>query len=202
MLRFVIVAVAMVVLPGCQSFYEKNIEGNTNSPYFLVPVDSTITLKQELTIPANRDRIYLVEGQLRRWQDVDVYRPYCMLQVATTKRVPQTVKPAEFVVQKVFQETIYQLALQGPTQVAQLDRDGGVMEYKVVATVMELFSQNEPEVTKMTCGRWELPADMPHITINGIHKQLGGIFELTLATDEMQRNTKMRRSSGGSGLGY
>jgi hypothetical protein len=125
-----------------------------------------------------------------------------MLQVFTVKAVAQTVKPTQFVVQRVFQDTIFQLALQGPVQVAQVDRDGGVMEYRVVVTVMELFSENAPEVIRLTCGRWELPPDMPHVTINDIHKQLGSIFDLTLATKEMQRDTTMRRTSGESRSGY
>ncbi|MFQ5757274.1 MAG: hypothetical protein ACE5H7_14440 [Acidiferrobacterales bacterium] len=202
MLRLTTLAFTVVLLSGCQSFYEKNVQGNLGSPYYRVPVDSRITLKQQLTIPAHRDRIYLVDGQVLRWQDVNIYRPYCMLQVATVKAVAQTVKPTEFVVQRVFQDTIYQLALQGRVQVAQIDKDGGVMEYRVVVTVMELFSENEPEVIRLTCGRWELPPDMPHVTINDIHKQLGSILDLTLATKEMQRDMKMRRTPGGSGSGY
>jgi hypothetical protein len=76
------------------------------------------------------------------------------------------------------------------------------MEYRVVVTVMELFSENAPEVIRLTCGRWELPPDMPHVTINDIHKQLGSIFDLTLATKEMQRDTTLRRTSGESRSGY
>ena len=200
MLRISVVVVVM--LAGCQSFNEKYVQGNLGSPFYLVPVASRITLKQQLTIPAHRDRIYLVDGQVLQWQDVNIYRAYCMLQVFTVKAVAQTVKPTQFVVQRVFQDTIFQLALQGPVQVAQVDRDGGVMEYRVVVTVMELFSENAPEVIRLTCGRWELPADMPHVTINDIHKQLGSIFDLTLATKEMQRDTTLRRTSGESRSGY
>jgi hypothetical protein len=43
---------------------------------------------------------------------------------------------------------------------------------------------------------------MPHVTINDIHKQLGSIFDLTLATKEMQRDTTLRRTSGESRSGY
>ncbi|MEE8512614.1 MAG: hypothetical protein V3S36_08215 [Acidiferrobacterales bacterium] len=202
MLRLITLAFAVVLLSGCQSFNEKHVQGNLGSPFYQVPVASRITLKQQLTIPARRDRIYLVDGQVLQWQDVNIYRAYCMLQVFTVKAVAQTVKPTQFVVQRVFQDTIFQLALQGPVQVAQVDRDGGVMEYRVVVTVMELFSENEPEVIRLTCGRWELPPDMPHVTINDIHKQLGSIFDLTLATKEMQRDTTMRRTSGESRSGY
>ena len=202
MLRLITLAFAVVLLSGCQSFNEKYVQGNLGSPFYQVPVASQITLKQQLTIPARRDRIYLVDGQVLQWQDVNIYRPYCMFQVFTVKAVAQTVKPTQFVVQRVFQDTIFQLALQGPVQVAQVDRDGGVMEYRVVVTVMELFSENAPEVIRLTCGRWELPPDMPHVTINDIHKQLGSIFDLTLATKEMQRDTTLRRTSGESRSGY
>ncbi|MFQ5757272.1 MAG: hypothetical protein ACE5H7_14430 [Acidiferrobacterales bacterium] len=181
MLRISVVVV-VVFLAGCQGYYDRHIYGNEKSPYFKVPVDSRLILNQELAIPANTDRIYFQHGQVRSFQDTNEYLAYCALQIRTRKDTAQSVKPGEFVVEKSYRQTIYQLALRAPLLLAQMDGGGdGVMEYRVMVTIMELLSTSQPDVIRLTCGKWDLPPDAPHITIRDMREELGNIFRLVLA---------------------
>ena len=176
------VVVVGVFLAGCLGYYDRHIYGNEKSPYFKVPVDSRLALDQELIIPANTDRIYFQHGQVRSFQDTNEYLAYCALQMRTRKDTAQTVRPDEFVVEKSYRQTIYQLALGEPLLLAQVGGGGdGVMEYRVMVTIMELLSTSQPDVIRLTCGKWDLPPDAPHITIRDMREELGNIFRLVLA---------------------
>ena len=119
---------------------------------------------------------------MRSFQDTNEYLAYCALQTRTRKDTAQTIKPDEFVVEKNHRQTIYQLALGKPLVLAQMDGGGGgVMGYRVLVTVMELLSTSQPDVTRLTCGKWDLPPDVPHITIRDKREELGNIFRLVLA---------------------
>ncbi|MFQ5993917.1 MAG: hypothetical protein ACE5K1_02385 [Acidiferrobacterales bacterium] len=176
MLRFAIfIAAVSVLLAGCQT-----VVGNENSVYYRVPVDSTLVLTRTVMVPAKHDRIYFRKGKMLTWDQIDQYQPYCVLQLFTKKDVPQTVKPGEFVVQKVYSQTYFQLAQDARVHVARFD-EGGIQEYRVVVTVMELFSNSQPDVLKMKCGKWGLPQDISNVTINMIRQELAGVFSLELA---------------------
>ncbi|GMQ89893.1 MAG: hypothetical protein BMS9Abin10_0228 [Gammaproteobacteria bacterium] len=179
--RIGLVAV-FVFLAGCQTYYDRFVDGNERSPYFEVAVDSKLVLKDRLTIPANTDRVYFQNGRIYTAQDTNEYLAYCMLQTRTRKDTPQTIEPDEFVVRKVYQQTIYQLASGESLRLAQIDGGGGgVMEYRVDVAIMEISSEKQADITRLVCGRWELPLDQPHITIADMRTALGRIFELRLA---------------------
>ncbi|MFQ5993918.1 MAG: hypothetical protein ACE5K1_02390 [Acidiferrobacterales bacterium] len=196
-MRTVVVCVCALLVSGCQNFYQEHVFGNENTPYFKVPVGSKFTLKRELSVPAKSDSVYFQQQEIRLWYNVNIWLAYCVLKTHTKKDVPQTIKPDTFVVQKVYWDWYYQLAL-APIQVAQMDRDGGIMEYRVVTMVMELFSESQPDVVKLICGQWDFDPDMPHMSIRIMRHELKDVFSLEVALKQDTLVQPRRRQTQGS----
>ena len=176
--RLFVVAIA-TVLTACQGYYQRHIHGNENSPYFYVPVDSTFELTRPITIPAQSKRIFFQNNELMSIREVNEYHPYCELQVSIARSTPQTVSPDEFVVFKVYQILKFQLA-QEALQVAAMRDPDGVEDFQLVATVMELYSPRQPEVSRVVCAAWGLPQDMSFVTVAMIRGLLVEFFSLDL----------------------
>lgn len=201
MIRFAPLAVAVIVLAGCQAFtnYNQRFYGKEESPYFRVPIDSTLVLNRELTVPVKRKRVFFQYGQpLASHWEVAVYKPWCVLRLDTKKDVAQRIKPDKFAIRKVERENLYQVALAGPIQVAQREPDGTDFTYEVVASVMELYSESQPDVVNLSCTRWGVPQDRYWVTISSIRETLGDIFTLQLATTSAEAAPGIRRKSEGS----
>ncbi len=175
---------AVAFLTACANYYARHIYGNEESPGFKVPVDSRFVLTRSLTVPAGSDRIFFQGGRLSRWYEVNLHLPYCVLKLHAKKDVPQIVHPDTFVVQKAFWETVYQLAA---LQLAQLWPEDGMMDYRVVVLVMELYSERQPDVRRLTCGEWGLPRDIANITVSMIRRLLAEWFTLELALEDVAR---------------
>ena len=168
-----------LLLTGCHGYYQRHIQGNEDSPYFQVPVDSVLQLQREISIPPRSDRIFFQRGQLLPTREVNRYLPYCFLQVVTGKDTAQTVAPGRFVIQRVYDQYRFQLA-QDQVEVAQLDRGGGT-DYKVLAKIMELHSPREPAVRRLVCAEWGLPQSRSFVTIRMIRAEVRDFFDLQLA---------------------
>lgn len=196
--------ILVLFLSGCAvlSDFHQRQQGNENSTYYTVAVESKLVLNRRLTVPAKKNRLYFQHAQILAFEDVNEFQPYCALHLHTKKDVPQAINPDEFVVHKVFQEHLFHLAgfpIGSPIRLAQLeDRDGG-MTYEVVATVMDLLSEGQPDVLRMTCAAWGLPQDISNLTIQKIRQSLGDIFTLQLANKSVEPSRKIRRESEGSG---
>jgi hypothetical protein len=187
LIRFVSV-VLVVFVSACQTAY-KDGQPNEDSPRYKVPVDSTLILHQDLTIPAKTAIVYLQRGEvfLKHYQ-VNRYFTYCELEVSPTTTVPWTVKADEFVISKVTQKTLFgragfiQLASRGLGfgKVASDDdnKSGG---YEVIATRMTLRSERQAAVQALVCANWGPAEAVSYLTIRGIQNALGDIFTLRLA---------------------
>ena len=165
-------------LAGCQSFYRDHIHGNENSPYFSMPIESRVVLKQELEIPTRSDRVFFQGGKIVPIRQVNRYLPYCHLEMDVWKERPQRVDPDSFVVRRVYDELRFQLAVHH-VRLAQLDRGGN--DFQVLAKVHELASERQPEVRFLVCADWGPIPDSERVTISTMREQLGGYFELQLA---------------------
>ena len=171
-----LLAVALVV--GCQSYYRDRIYGNENSPYFSMPVESRVVLKEELEIPTRSDRVFFQDGKIVPIRQVNRYLPYCHLEVDVWKERPQRVAPDTFVVRRVYDELRFQLAVHH-VRLAQKGRGG--MDYHVLARVHELASEKQPDVRFLVCADWGPIQDSERVTISTMRKQLGRYFDLQLA---------------------
>ncbi len=180
MLRLISVTLVFF-LSGCTVFtnLHQKYQGNENSPYYRVPVDSTLVLNQPLTIPVRHKRVYFQDGRPLAFYEVNQYQPWCVLRIRAKKDVAQTIAPDEFVVSEVTREHLYELA-RLPILVAQFDPGGTEMTYEVVATRMELSSDTQPDVQRLSCSRWRIPQDRYWVAIRHVRETLGSIFDLRL----------------------
>jgi len=167
------------VLAACQGYYQRHIYANENSPYFYVPIDSTFELMQPVTIPAKTRRVFFQGGKLMTIHNVNEYLPYCELQVSIARGAPQTVNPDEFIVFKVYQSLRFQVG-QAPLRLAATRDQDGVEAFQLVATVMELYSSRQPDVSRLVCAAWGLPQNMSFVSIGLIRELLADYFSLNL----------------------
>lgn len=171
--------VCTVLLTACQPVYLKDGSPNENSPYFEVPVDSKFVLHQTLTIPPHQQYIYFQHGKAVPFQDVNEFIAYCALTLHAKKQVPQMVKPDTFVVTKVYRQYLFQLA-EATLTVARVFERGDGETWQVLSTQMELRSQTQPDVIRMTCAEWGIPQDISNVTVAGIRRSLGQLVTLEL----------------------
>jgi len=181
--RFAISALA-VLLSACQTMYD----GNEDSPYYLVPVGSTLILHNAVAIPPQRAGVYLQGGQILPLAQVNQYYPHCKFEVRAPREMAQTVTPDEFAIAKSVQEVVHamradhiQLARVSVGISIGLGIDGGGPSVQTYATRMDLRSANQPEVFRLTCGQWEYPPFARHVTIGEMRRALGAVFTLRLA---------------------
>ena len=190
----------IVVLAACQPAYLKDGQPNEDSLYFEVPAQSKFTLHRALTIPPYRRHIYFQHGRAMPFYEVNEFIDYCALTLHAQRQVPQTVKPDTFVVTKIYREYLYQLA-DAAMVVAQMVGSDDGETWHVLATQMELRSEAQPDVVRMTCAGWGLPQELSNVTVAGIRKSLGDILTLELADvrTPVTPSTKPQRERGGSG---
>ena len=176
---------AALLITGCQTV---SYQGNENSPYYVVPAGSRLVLERELTIPGNRAAVYIQGGQTRSYWDVNPYYPYCKFEVRAPGDTAQKIQPDDFVVTRAFQETPPTVRTEPQrfdgnvrlVRVSGIDSDGGVSA-TVFATTMQLHSDRQPDVSRMTCAQWGYPPLDGHLSIAQIRKTLAGVFTLKLA---------------------
>ena len=183
-------ALALIVwLAGCPSAYVNGLP-NEGSPYFQLPVGSELLLEQPVQVPAGRNQLYFQNGRTMDWQHVNIYLPHCALKVAAKQESPRSIQPDRFVVGKSGTERFFQPihapdmppGLQTPavallTVGVDFEPDGN-MDYEVVAVVMELRSERQPDVTALICTDWGLPQDTLHVTVQKIRRALGAYFTI------------------------
>lgn len=183
--------IAFLALAGCQPAYLQDGKPNEASPYFEIPVDSKFVLRRELTVPPFQRSVFVQDGKTLAFQNVDQYSPYCAFTVHTQRATTQTIKPDTFVVTHVSRQYYYSLAM-ADAQVAQVMQGEDGDSWHVLATVMELQSQAQPDVVRLICAAWGLPQNRSNVTVQTVRGSLGDIVSLELG------DATARRPSGGA----
>jgi hypothetical protein len=188
-MKHIVVILFAAVLAACQPAFINGVP-NEASPYFTVPLDSKLVLRQALTVPAGEGSVYFQRGRVVRWSEVNVYGTYCSLKLSTKSSAPQTISPDELVVRRVSEERRFrltrssprvQVAALGRIPVASIDTDDSGFTYEVLATVMQLQSARQSDVTEMACADWSTPQGITPISVRKIRQTLGDWFDLRLA---------------------
>lgn len=195
MKRTVVFVVSVLIMSGCQT---TDYIGNENSYRYRIPVSSTLTLNQTLTIPADRSSIYLFRGKVVTYNDVDIYYPHCQFRLNKIGKQVRTIRPDTFVITKVNDWEDYHA--QGPLRFADASisigggvgvgtsgrvtvgagtGDGGPSIIKY-ATIISLQSSSQPNVKDMICAHWGDQGDIEAVTIKETRDTLGSIFTLHL----------------------
>jgi hypothetical protein len=184
-MRQLILLSVVAFLAACQT---AAYEGNENSPYYLVPTGSTLTLTRTVTIPAEQVAVYLQGGEVVPAGRINQYYPHCKFELIHRRDTGQTVRPDDFEIIRVAQEIGHSVALAG-LQLAQMsvgiginvgmERDGSSLQ--TYSTRLMLRSARQPEVFRLSCGQAALPHEGQHVSINEMRKALGNVFTLELA---------------------
>jgi hypothetical protein len=171
-------------LSACQSWDTRNAD----SPYYRIPAGSTLTLSKDLNIPAGNAAVYIQNGQIAASSgQVRGYDAHCILEMRASKDAPQPVRADQFVILKVREETRLAYAdstlLAGNfhTTIAGNNIDGGPGQ-KVHSTLLDLRSERQPEVFRLTCQRWDDRSyNTTPLTVSEIRKTLSDVFTLKLS---------------------
>lgn len=185
MARALMLMVVVVLLGACQTSYQ----GNEDSPYYKVPVGSRLILNNDIAIPPYKAGVYIQGGLILPLSQLNKYYPHCKFEVLTIRDAPQTVKADTFVIEKVVQEITDtvdsgQLRLAGASTgigILNVSHDDDGLNVQAYATLLNLHSERQPDVFRLSCGQWAYPNQGQQVTINEIRKALGNLFTLQLA---------------------
>ncbi|MBI3899515.1 MAG: hypothetical protein HY308_14655 [Gammaproteobacteria bacterium] len=171
---------AAVALSGCQT-------DNARSPLsYHIPVGSRLTLQRELTIPADDASIYIQNGRVLPFSEIQKYEPHCRFAMRTRENTPRTVQKDEFLITQVRRDVSDGLTEIGPIRLARAGvsigdtiNDSEIMTF---ATRLRLNSATQPDVNSLNCGQWaDTYARYQYITIDELRHTLAGLFSLQLA---------------------
>jgi hypothetical protein len=173
------------LLAGCQT---ASYQGNENSPYYVVPAGSRLTLNQELTIPPEATSVYIQNGQVMPNVQVLHYYPFCKFELYHRSDSARAVAPDTVTITKtVPQESDSPDADAGPIHYAagmsasMTDiSPGGYVPIRTFSTRMDLRAEKNPDIFRLTCSRWGYPNMDTYVTIAEMRRTLGPIFTLSL----------------------
>lgn len=180
------IIVATVGLIGCQGWYQ----GDENSPFFLPSAGSTLVLNENISISPEKTSIYLQGGKIvdSFWK-VNIYYPYCKLELRTRRPVEQTIGRDNFIIQRVSRYTSFVPTAQdthtghpgGVLLIQHGGTNGGMTLYSYV-TELYLHSDRQPNVYRLACQQKDYPATGEHLSVNDMRRALGDILTLRLAS--------------------
>jgi hypothetical protein len=156
---------------------------DANSPRFAPPVGWTLQLNQSLTVPARASRIYFQGGKsyaapgVISFSAVDQYYPNCYLQMRSPVAEPRQLQPDIFRIERVRRTEDWVQSRPLEVAMAGMFRISGT-GMQIYSTVLDLHSDRQPDVWRLSCQQWDEPYDANHVTVNQIRKALGDIFTL------------------------
>ena len=155
-----------------------------NSPYYIVPTGSRLTLLTELEFPPNEGTLHIQFGRILPPSRINELEGYCYLDLRTVVDQWQTVKPGEFEIYRVNRGS-GSLWVSAPLVVAGMGSGEGPTQW-YYKTYFWLRSPMQPQVSKLTCLADRLTAGGlvgSWLTVPQIQETLDGIFTLTLADE-------------------
>ena len=174
-------AVSVVsVLAGCTV----NDIKDEDSTFYAVPGGSALVLNQQVDIRGDQVAVYVQNGELMQYSEVNFYLPNCKFEIYTMSEQQRTVNPDRFEIVKVVDD-IESSALQKTTTLAALDDamtlswldKSYVFNY---ATLMYLNSEEQQDVYRMTCQHWEDMMDDRHLSVMQMRQAMGDVFTLEI----------------------
>lgn len=179
--------VLAAVLVACQTAVYR---GNIDSPYYTIPPGSSLTLTQDLKFGPDQLSVYVQNGNVLSLSQLQVYSPFCKFELNHPSASARTIVAGQISVTKAFQyridSTFSSLApprrtqLVAATSIAQMgggEPAGGPPLYSYV-TRMDLRSDAQPEIFRMSCARWGYPGMEEHVTIAEMQRTLSPLFTL------------------------
>jgi hypothetical protein len=146
-----------------------------------------VVLNRELGIPPEQVGVYIQNGKVLPWPEINAYYAHCKFELRDRKDTEQKVSPDEFIVTRVVQDVVHMVQW-GRVQTAGVSlgvrvggMDGGPTVY-TYATYIYLGSERQPRVFRLGCGQWAYPGSQyaEHVSIAQMRKALGDLVTLKL----------------------
>lgn len=176
-------AATALVLSGCQTSYV----GDESSPFYPPPPGSRLTLNQELQIPPDKLAVFIQNGRVMQDVEVQHYYPFCKFELYDKSAKARTVQPQEIIITTSSQHRVKgATALAAPIVVAGtglslaalFDDDRPTLQS--FSTRMQLHSDKQPEIFRLSCAVWDDPGIGNHVSIADMRRTLNGVFTLRL----------------------
>lgn len=186
--------------PGCEMFSRGAIaalalslcacQSNGPADAGLAP-GARVVLHRSLTIPAEETGVWLQDGRVLTAGEVQRYYPHCRLEVRRRLAQTQTVEPDEFIVTRVSQTLLHTVRATPPgvdpmaVKVGFRFASDGGPSIQTLATLVDLGSNRQPDVMRLSCGQLEVPPQyIRHVTLGDIRGALGDVITLRLGDQD------------------
>ncbi|MES9959451.1 MAG: hypothetical protein ABW089_03380 [Sedimenticola sp.] len=152
----------ILVLQGCT----QTVVYKPSSPLFYIPVGSIVELHEELVVPPRYTRVYMQDGEVWGYRQVDKYYPFCNFEVRERKESEnQYIRPERFIVTRVEQgwRQVVEMASPKLASKAMRNRFRDWIIWKDGPADVHLYrhywlgSDSQPNVIRFTC--WGGKAD-------------------------------------------
>ena len=163
-----IITFSSVVLASCA--------GTGRSAVFIPPDGALVELNREATVPRG-GRVFIQYGRVVERGRVNVISPYCHFTVDRLGQdsfEPSTLNPDTFTITRTYRRRSY-VSSEG----VQFAGRAGVDH--TLSTIMELASDQQPEVTRLTCSRWGMISDDGWLTMAEMKSTLSGLVDIVLS---------------------
>lgn len=138
-----------------------------------------LELRQNVTIPPGRTRIFFQEGRLL--YGVNEYKPHCHIIVREITEQAQTVYAGRFAIEKVHgrvgevvMNNLIRLAVVGSADIMADGGNGNGEGMMIYTYFMKLHSDDQPQVTYLACGGVaDYPALADYPTLQEIYTSIG-----------------------------
>lgn len=159
-------------------------QDDINSPDFVLPAGSYLTLNKELEVPRDNTTLWIQYGQvmsLLNLTALEEWEPHCYVELHTRSTEPQTIAADRFDIQRVKRE-VTELWVNRPVLMAYGD-DGGPTQL-FYRTRYFLHSQDQPNVWRLSCQIDRMEAQGVSferwLTLAQVRETLQGVFDLRL----------------------
>ena len=181
LIRTCITIQACILLSACSILLAKNTASD------LIPDGSQLIIRQNLTIPGGKARVYIQYGKVIKENEKDQYLAHCWLQSWKVLEYPQEIKADTFTIKSSsrYEDLVYKtrpllLASNSKNEYALQVSFGSVTAIDQ-QTVLHIHSEKQPDIRELVCSYWDDPANDKHLTLQEIRAALGDIIQLKLA---------------------
>lgn len=164
-----IVALGVLMLSSCSSLpYPADHE-----PVTSLPAGSVIMLKHTIVIASGRRSVYLYQGRVVDFAQLDIRHPYCQLVLDANARTAQTIHPDAFRIVQVSDWDGYMDQESG-----RADHASGHESHVSQAVMIDIKSLRQPQVRQLNCQRWSAEGEVVPLVLADVRTALGAFFEL------------------------
>lgn len=180
-------AALAALLAGCQT---SSYQGDETSPYYAVPAGSRLALHNEISFGPDQVGVYIQNGRVLPLKQVQRYHPFCKFELYHRRDHARTVAPDRMTITKVLQQYMQdpytqargvlhaRLSFSGIAGMGDSSKGGPVIQSFV--TRMDLRSEKQPDVYRLTCAHWTYAGTDRPLTIAEIRRTLDPLFTLYL----------------------